>query len=528
MRKWKVLAAILAVAFVVPTSFAQTTQEQILQEMQALKNRVSVLESENAELKGSVADQNDQELESQISALTDRLVAGTTVKSAANPVTLTGEFRFRNSWSFGDNDNDGSGPGTSGDEHDGSWTDALVRLGFQYEFTRDVTAFAELQAHWAYGDGVSTAAVTGATGFGTSSDGFGGSSSFDNGTNTQVRMHQAWLEVRNIFDRPEFSNRTGRQEIVLGNQFQFGNADWYSGWSFDGTRWDWDSESFSLTGMILKLTTADGDFNQVSSFFNSHDDDELYALYFTLKTIKNHELDLYWIYINGHGSSGSPTTAGTSFGSLLNPVGGFGDTAYYHTVGGRIGGVFPDIAAGLDWNAEFAYQFGDANVPGTAAIDIDAFAVEAELGLTFNKESMFRVFVRFLWAEGPENNELPYIPLFPNRHSNSGFRARYGVHDLIPMTNVISVQGGLHFDPAENWTLGATFLWAAEDEDPALAGRDDDYGIEIDVWAEYRYSEHLVFNVGVAFVFPDNGLEDYWAIDDDLQFLGYIQARLLF
>jgi hypothetical protein len=513
MRKWKVLTVALAMVGVVPTTFAQT-QEDVIQELKALKDRVASLEKENTQLMGAVAGQADQELELQINALTDRLVAGTTVKSAANPVSLSGEFRFRNVWSFGDNAN--------GSEHDGSWNDALVRLGFEYEFTRDVTAFAELQSRWAFGDGSSTDALAGFAGGG------GGFGAFDNGTNTQVRMHQAWLEVRNLFGRPEFKTRTGRQEIVLGNQFQFGNADWYSGWSFDGTRWDWDSESFSLTGMILKLTTADGDFNQVSSFFNSHDDDELYALYFTLKTIKNHELDLYWIYINGHGSSGSPTTAGTSFGSLLNPVGGFGDTAYYHTVGGRIGGVFPDIAAGLDWNAEFAYQFGDANVPGTAAIDIDAFAVEAELGLTFNKESMFRVFVRFLWAEGPENNELPYIPLFPNRHSNSGFRARYGVHDLIPMTNVISVQGGLHFDPAENWTLGATFLWAAEDEDPALAGRDDDYGIEIDVWAEYRYSEHLVFNVGVAFVFPDNGLEDYWAIDDDLQFLGYIQARLLF
>ena len=509
MRKWKVLVAVIAVACVVPTTFAQT-QEDVLQELKNLKDRVSSLETENAELRGSVTTQNDSELELQINALTDRLVAGTTVKSAANPVTLTGEFRFRNSWSFGDRFA-GANAGND-DEHDGSWNDALLRLGFQYEFTRDVTAFAELQSRWAFGNGVSTS----------------GNLAAENGTTTPVRMHQAWLEIRNIFGRAEFSSRTGRQEIVLGNQFQFGNADWFSGWSFDGTRWDWDSENFSLTGIVAKLRSADGDFNQFSSFATPHDDDELYSVYFTLKTIKNHELDLYWIYVNGHGGA-ADFGSGISVGSLPTLVGSNagGQTSYYHTLGARIGGVFPDIAAGLDWNVEGAYQLGDQNAAGAGELDIDAFAIEAEIGITFNKDSMFRVYIRFLWAEGPENNELGYRPLYPNRHSNSGFRARYGQFDLIPMTNVLTIQGGLHFDPAENWTLGATFLYAEQDNN-TVATNDEELGIEVDIWAEYRYSEHLVFNVGVALLFPEDAGEALWLVDEDLQFLGYIQARLLF
>ncbi|MAG33787.1 MAG: hypothetical protein CL908_23145 [Deltaproteobacteria bacterium] len=140
---------------------------------------------------------------------------------------------------------------------------------------------------------------------------------------------------------------------------------------------------------------------------------------------------------------------------------------------------------------------------------------------------MFRVYIRFLWAEGPENNELGYRPLYPNRHSNSGFRARYGQFDLIPMTNVLTIQGGLHFDPAENWTLGATFLYAEQDNN-TVATNDEELGIEVDIWAEYRYSEHLVFNVGVALLFPEDAGEALWLVDEDLQFLGYIQARLLF
>ena len=501
MRKWKVLTAIMAVAFVVPASFAQT-QEDVLQELKALKSRVNALEAENVELKG---DQGALELESQISALTDRLVAGTTVKSAANPVTLTGECRFRNTGSFGDM------AGTGDTEHDGSWTDSLVRLGIQYDFTRDVTAMAELQSKFAFGNN--------------------GAATNGNGEGDDVTAYQAWLEIRNLFGRAEFSTRTGRQEIVLGNQFQFGNADWYNGFTFDGTRWDWDSESFSLTGMAVKLNSNDGDINQISSFNNNHDDSELYSVYFTLKTIENHELDLYWIYVNGHGGSGANGTLGANNAGILtsNVV----DNEYWHTIGGRIGGEFPGVGAGMDWNAELAYQFGDQDTGGA---DIDAFAAEVEFGITFNKDSMFRAYARMLYAEGPDDGDATYQTLFPNRHSNSGFRARYGIADLQLMTNVFSLQGGIHFDPTADWTLGATVLWAEPDEDAVVTSggipagfidADDDYGWELDVWAEYRYSENLTFNAGVAFVFPDD-TNSGLVTDDDTQFIGYLQARLLF
>ena len=36
------------------------------------------------------------------------------------------------------------------------WTDARVRWGFMYEYAEKVTAYAELQAHWAFGDEAST------------------------------------------------------------------------------------------------------------------------------------------------------------------------------------------------------------------------------------------------------------------------------------------------------------------------------------------------------------------------------------
>jgi hypothetical protein len=520
MRKWKVMFALLAAALVVPTGLGQTQDMQ--QRMHDLEKRLSAVEAENVTLKSQVADRDDEVLETQVNALLDRY-AGTTVNSVANPITMTGELRFRTAWSLGDTPSlsspsspiGGGGP-IFDEELDGSWTDALVRLGFMYEFTGDVTAFVELQSHYSFGDPTSGTFPGWSSPF-SSPYGF-----FHGEVDTDLVLYQGWVEVRNVLNQPELSSRTGRQEIVLGNQFQFGNADWYSGWAIDGTVWTWEDESFRLIGIIARLSNLDRDLNQVPSYLSPHDDDELYSVYFTLKTIENHELDIYWVYINGHGLANSVSSLGHNAGG-----GGTGSNAYWHTIGGRIGGEFPDIVDGLDWNLEVAYQFGDAN--GTPITDVDGLAIEAEVGVVFDKSNMLRAFARFLWAEGGSGTDSGYIPLYPNRHSNTGFRARYGLFDLIPMTNVMTLQGGIHFNPDPSWTLGATVLWATTDEaDTIIVTSDDDYGWEIDVWGEYRFTEQLTVGAGFAFLFPDDEGVALWFLDDDTHVLIYLQARLVF
>lgn len=529
MRKWNALGGVLAVLIVASTGWGQST-EDLQRRLQDLEQRLVKVESENANLKNQMVDNDDQVLETQVNALLDRYAAGTTVNSAANPITMTGQFRMRNNWEFGDPGfNSRTNFAGLNNELNGSWTDALVRLGFMYEFTRDVTAMAELQAHWDFGD--PGAATNGGNAVGPLNAGLGTgpyTAPFGGGTGepgNTLFLYQGWVEVRNIFNRPEFSSKTGRQEIVLGNQYQFGNADWYSGFTFDATVWTWDDESFRLKGIVAKLASFEADQNQFPSYLSSHDDDELYSVYFTLKTIKNHELDLYWIFVNANNSA----AAVAANGSLGTPVGSVGGSkhAHYHTIGGRIGGEFPDIAAGLDWNVEGAYQFGSAS----GNIDVDGWSIEAEAGLTFNKDNMFRVYGRFLFAEGPNGGDSGYIPLFPNRHSNSGFRARYGLFDVMPMFNVLSIQGGLSFDPDPAWTLGAGAIWATTDQNNATVGNkggNGDYGWEIDAWGEYRYSEQLTMGAGVAFLFADDEGEALWNTTNDTQVLIYVQARLVF
>lgn len=497
-------------------------QERLDRENAELRHRVDSmaktqarLASENASL---LDDEREWELATSIDAMT-RGLAGTTVESRANPVTLTGEFRYRTVLASVE-----PSAASPASEYDGYYTDALVRLGIQYDFTRDVTAFVELQSSWAFGDGAGTA---GGRAVHISQAPLNLELNFGE-SQTPVSLHQGWLQVRNLFGQEELSWRIGRQEIILGNQFQFGDADWFTGWSFDGFRWDWTAESWSLTALALKLNSTDADLNQIHSLFLSHDDDELYGLYFTLDSIENHEIDLYWIYVNGHG--GATGGSGNSVGALGSFVGSagvsFGGTSYYHTIGARIGGVFPDVAAGLDYNVEAAFQFGDTN--SGAVQDVDGFAVEAEVGLTFETDSAFRIFARFLFSEGADGSNTGYVPLYPNRHSHSaGFMARYGLTDTLPMFNVLSVQGGFHFNPAEEWTLGATFIWSTTDE--SVSGiDDDDWGYELDLWASYAYSEHLTFTFALFAVFPEDHLEAFAGIDDDTIFGAVVQARLLF
>ena len=56
----------------------------------------------------------------------------------------------------------------------------------------------------------------------------------------------------------------------------------------------------------------------------------------------------------------------------------------------------------------------------------------------------------------------------------------------------------------------------------------DAYGTELDIWAEYRYSANLTLGAGVAFVLPDDSGQLAWGVTDDTQFIGYLQARLVF
>ncbi|MFT7618168.1 MAG: hypothetical protein ACI97A_001809 [Planctomycetota bacterium] len=539
MRNWNVLAALLAVGFIMTPIAAAQQSDNLRDEVNQLKNDLhrvmsqnKQIISENAELRSRVDGVEDNTLEERINALAESLdyAAGTTVNSVANPITATGEFRIRSGWAL--NRDFGRDFASSEDEDDdGSFQDARIRVAFDFDFSRNVTTHFSMQANGLFGNDETA--------------------TNDNGQLSEIDLYEGWILVRNIFGRKELSNKSGRQEIVLGNEFIFGNNDFFGGETHDGSVWSWSSDNFDLHFIFAKMDldganagVATGHPYSITGSQGGYDDDEMYALYFTLKTLGDHVLDLFWVYMNGNGSG----NGGTSSGPLGNLNGSgnsasassVGDEFYYHTVGMRLGGMF-NVAAGLDYNINFAYQFGDINANGGGAdAEVNSFALEAEVGITFNANNNFRMFIRFLFTEGAdENDETGFIHLFPERHAqanrddHTASRARYGIMDIIPMSNVMTAQLGMTFDPATDWTLGATVLWAVTDEDVTVNGsNEDDIGFEIDVFAEYRYSAETTFSAGIGFFFAGEAAPTagggFAGNDDDVAVLFYLQSRVVF
>jgi hypothetical protein len=494
----------------------RAAQERLAAENRALRDEVTTLKAAQASGDAAAA---EARVDQEINALAGRM-AGLEVKSGASALTITGEFRFRTVTAFAN---------AGAIELDGYWTDARVRTGFKYDFAKDVSAFTEFQSHWAFGSGASTNNSFGSPFALTSTYAVGSGD-----VTTDVDLYQAYAELRNVFNCSNLKYRVGRQEIVLGNQFQFGNADWYSGWSFDGMRLDYDSDSFALTAFTFKGATGDRDINQFHSVAGAHDDDEMYGLYATYKGTKNLTLDGYWFYMNGHGgaNAGAPFGgSGTTIGSLGNSVGGgglaAGSTAYFHTLGARVAGKFEGVADGLDYNLEAAFQTGDVHGAG-AITDVSGFAFEGEVGLMFDAAHLFRLYARFLWSEGPSGDESGYVMLYPNRHGQGNFLARYGTLDVMPMSNVITPQVGVTYAPNADWILGAQVMWATADEGAVLGGANDDYGFEADLWALHKVSENFTLVGALIFLFPDDEGTALFLVDDDVAVAVAFQARLSF
>lgn len=531
----RITAGLIACALVLGFASSALAQDKddLLKEIRRLNNKIdsisaaqdrlanenAALRRDNEELKdkveGELAPASD--LEKSLNALADTAsyAAGTTVNSVANPITLTGAFRFRAGFASNrDFGADINGSGNDSGDDSGTYVDARINVAFDFALSRNVTAHFEMIS----------------AGLFENDDADPNTGQLD-----EVNLYQGWVLIDKIFGRDEMGARFGRQEIVLGNELHFGNNSFFGGETHDAVIAWWGQEEFSLTLVWAKYDVAEP-YNASGHPYpgylsgNGFDDDEAFVAYFTLNTITNHVLDLYYGFLNANNS------IGTSFGTLGNAIPA--DT-FAHFIGIRLAGDLPDVAAGLDYNVEFTYETGDID---SAAIDLEGIIIEAELGITFNADNKFRVFGRFIYSEGPDDGDSGFVPLFVDRHEqvnwddHTATRARWGLMDIIPLTNVISGQIGMTFMPADNWILGLTVLGAWRDEDVMTTDGDmeDDIGWEIDLFADYRYSDETTISLGLGIFLPNEGAPLENSVlsagndDDEAAFLFYLQSLTTF
>jgi len=208
-----------------------------------------------------------------------------------------------------------------------------------------------------------------------------------------------------------------------------------------------------------------------------------------------------------------------------------------HTVGLRAAGVI----GGFDFDVEAAYQFGDVTglhsaCPygfGEADVEYDVFAVNSEIGYTFETAWSPRPFARFAYFGGGDteylkgfsnDRELPFNRLFSNWEYTEFFANT-------DESNLLYYAVGIGTAPTEAVSLQLVCAYFEVDENVPSVGwwfgtpdSDRQIGLEVGLYGDYQYSEDLVIRAGYAHFFGRKGLEqnffilnglDAWGGDED-------------
>jgi hypothetical protein len=300
-----------------------------------------------------------------------------------------------------------------------------------------------------------------------------------------------------MWDTPMYM-RVGRQEIALGSQWLVGVNDTtavFTGLSFDAVVLGYATDMVDVKAIWSKLNETLGDFGD--------DDVDFYGVYGSYLGLEDITIDAYWMYVR---DDRSLTIADVDF----------------HTIGLRGAG---EISA-FDFEAELAYQFGDYNLPNFLwwdnDLDISAFGGNLEVGYTFDSAWQPRVFLGAAYLEGGDDDDEGFFEaLFSDSNDEVAFNrlfSNWEYSEFIEnsdLSNVLVLRAGVSVAPTEALSLsllatyfdtdeerdGWKFLWWSESVDSEL-------GLELGLYADYQYSDDLVFRAGWAHFFSDDGLDE--------------------
>jgi hypothetical protein len=374
-------------------------------------------------------------------------------------VEVGGQIRIRGNWYDFDDD----APETS-------FIEQRTRLSVKADFTDEVSAFIEVDNYNIWGTDFRSNYITGL-------DGAGGG---------DVALYQSYIEANEMWGTP-LRLRIGRQELSFGNEWLVGvnsTSSLFTGLSFDAARLDYITDNFNVAAWASKLNETFGDAFE--------DDVSFYGIYGSYTGLEDVVIDAYWMYVRDDESL-------TAFDVDL------------HTVGLRGAGTISQF----DFNAEVAYQFGEASLDrpfpfSDIDVDVGAFGGNLEVGYTFDVTVQPRIYLGFAYLEGAEDDELAFNRLFSN-WEYTGFFAN------TEESNLLIYRGGVSLMPTEQVSLLLAVSYFQAEEESTVPGGflglfptdgDDKLGWEVGLYADYAYSEDLTFRAGYAHFFGKEGLED--------------------
>jgi len=450
------------------------------------------------------------------------LFVGATVAQAASVEwggSLRPRFEYNEQSAFNATSatNPNQGTQTSGDY----FVSTQVRVNAKAEILPDTSAFIQLQSVHVWGNNLGSTQGGANTGGGNAA--FTGSDG-----DTSVGVHQAYFTLKNFATVP-VDLQVGRQEVVLDGHRIIGNTVWTQGQqTHDAVRLTHAHDNLTLS-YVYSLANEGGRGTTVG-LTNDDSDIDAHIVYANMKGILGGGLSLYFVSLADDcslGAAGAATTcANTATGVLDNNI---------YTVGARQAGQL----FGLDYRAEFYYQFGDAEGDAGAAnntagvgtpyggtlgatgnlLDTDrsAYLFAARIGKKFNNV-MWKPSIAFWYDyksgtsddDARNGNYKSFNTLFDTGHKFYGLMDNFisatgadtnflGMVDYVIKTSI---------SPANNWTLKTDFHHFTTAESvqantnfsgSTVGGSDSNsLGQELDFTLVHKYNANTTISAGYS------------------------------
>jgi hypothetical protein len=431
------------------------------------------------------------------------------------------------------------------------WFSTLARLNVEAVISENISVFLQFQSHGEWGD--PTVQGTSLSGSGNA----GSRSAFNpNDKLHDVGFHQAFVNFNNFFGVQNLGLKLGRQEVILDGHRLFGNTIWTAMQAHDAIRLNYNSGNLSTSYVYSKVQEYANCCGLASGPNNGSPSDvmdaDAHILYASLNGVAGGKFSAIFAALDNDTFNDDSTNAFSGYPRDIN----YDDNNIY-TVGARQAGQL----FGIDYRAEFYYQWGEANGVAERNFssansndledvfdndienwDRSAYMFGVRVGKKFNNvmwKPSFTVWYDHL--SGTDEDDLEtgefssFNTLFDTGHKfyglmdlflnqNGGRDTSYlGLQDLafkssIQPTSKIILKADLHMfwtettvdcpdsiagcDAASNNMLGN---WIQSQQTNAT---DQDWGSylghELDITAVYKYAPSTTFTIGYSHFWADN------------------------
>ena len=498
----------------------ETRLQEVEAERDSLRSRVDSLVGLEEQIQAQVGEEIEAVLKSRIkfyqrpSLVNDQRPLFDAIQGG---LIMTGLFRSRVEWRHNNVDFN-----TKGIDDQGVRLNGRFRLGFGAVIADDrprgpkINALTEFQAH---GDFANNGFFFGQNSAGTFPLPDEGSVVLKQPFE-EVKLYQGYLEFKELF-ADEFRLVIGRQELVLGTQFLFGDDSFGAGLTHDGVLTEWKADDWTLSAFYTLEAQRDLALIPPVTGIDDFDGDWMAGLYLEVRPTEDLVLDAYAIHFEARRSDEAfdllqTATARAFDNTLFEPILGSS-----WTLGGRAFlGRIPVGDGYMAIGAELAYQTGSAD----DGVTIHGVSGEFLLNWWFDapgSDGLNPVLsLRYYYASGGSESgrHRGFQPLFINRHlveldrndpsrPHFGGGGRYGNMDLVPLSNIHLAKLVLSIAPSDSTEVGIGYMLAVTaDNEGYGTGL---FGHEIDLFGTYRYDYAegngkgtVVFSANASVFFP--------------------------